>query len=261
MMPATQVKLLRVLQGARSGGWAAGEQSVDVRVIAATNVNPMDAVRTGKLREDLFYRLNVFAMELPPLRDRKEDVPLLAHHFLTEFNARNGKSVRAVDQEKLYLLEQYPFPQHPGAAGDGTGDDPRGGGLHIEQKHLPPTLIAKAKRHPPTVTLSPGTTVDEAERRLINAHARAHAQQQDPRGRDSRHQPQDLAQQVEPDARSEVSPAGDRLETAVAPGRPVTTGGAQSAAAPQPQDPDADHGDRGRKAAIGLSIKPNRSLA
>ena len=118
MMPATQVKPLRVLQERtfrRLGGRQ--EQSVDVRVIAATNVNPMDAVRTGKLREDLFYRLNVFAMELPPLRDRKEDVPLLAHHFLTEFNARNGKSVRAVDQEALYLLEQYPFPATSGSCG------------------------------------------------------------------------------------------------------------------------------------------------
>src|SRR6187455_2184714 len=110
MTPATQVKLLRVLQERkfrRLGGRQ--EQSVDVRVIAATNVNPMDAVKSGKLREDLFYRLNVFAMELPPLRDRKEDIPLLAQHFLSEFNERNGKSVRAVDQESLYLLEQYPW--------------------------------------------------------------------------------------------------------------------------------------------------------
>jgi DNA-binding NtrC family response regulator len=128
----------------------------------------MDAVRTGKLREDLFYRLNVFAMELPPLRDRKEDVPLLAHHFLTEFNARNGKSVRAVDQEALYVLEQYPFPGNirelrnvmERATILAEGD-------FIEQKHLPPTLIAKGEETLPTVTLSPGTTVDEAERRLI----------------------------------------------------------------------------------------------
>src|SRR6187200_1521241 len=111
MTPATQVKLLRVLQERkfrRLGG--RNEQTVDVRVIAATNVVPMEAVRSGKMREDLFYRLNVFAMELPPLRDRKEDIPLLAQHFLSEFNERNGKSVRAVDQESLYLLEQYPWP-------------------------------------------------------------------------------------------------------------------------------------------------------
>ena len=95
MQPATQVKLLRVLQERtfrRLGGRQ--EQTVDVRVIAATNQNPIDAVRAGKLREDLFYRLNVFAIELPPLRERREDVPLLIQTFLGEFNARNSKSVR-----------------------------------------------------------------------------------------------------------------------------------------------------------------------
>src|SRR6187549_1318351 len=91
MMPATQVKLLRVLQERvfrRLGGRQ--EISVDVRVIAATNVNPQAAVNNGKLREDLFYRLNVFAIDLPPLRARREDIPLLAQHFLSEFNERNG---------------------------------------------------------------------------------------------------------------------------------------------------------------------------
>jgi len=169
MVPGTQVKLLRVLQERtfrRLGGRQ--EQTVDVRVIAATNVNPMEAVRTGKLREDLFYRLNVFAIELPPLRDRKEDIPLLAHHFLTEFNARNGKAVRAVDQDAQYLLAHYPFPgnirelrnvmERATILADGD---------FIEPKHLPPTLVAKGEETLPTVTFSPGTTVDEAERRLI----------------------------------------------------------------------------------------------
>jgi transcriptional regulator with PAS, ATPase and Fis domain len=68
-----------------------------VRVIAATNVNPLEAVKKGKLREDLYYRLNVFAIELPPLRQRKEDLPLLIQSFLGEFNARNNKNVSAVD--------------------------------------------------------------------------------------------------------------------------------------------------------------------
>src|SRR6187399_2463183 len=94
MTPATQVKLLRVLQERkfrRLGGRQ--EQEVDVRIIAATNVDPAEAVRRGKLREDLYYRLNVFTIELPPLRERKEDVALLVQAFLNEFNARNGKAV------------------------------------------------------------------------------------------------------------------------------------------------------------------------
>ncbi len=92
MTPATQVKLLRVLQERtfrRLGGRQ--EQTVDVRVIAATNVVPAEAVKSGKLREDLYYRLHVFAIELPPLRQRKEDLPLLIQSFIAEFNARNNK--------------------------------------------------------------------------------------------------------------------------------------------------------------------------
>jgi DNA-binding NtrC family response regulator len=169
MQPATQVKLLRVLQERtfrRLGGRQ--EQSVDVRMIAATNVNPSDAVRNSKLREDLFYRLNVFTIELPPLRDRREDVPLLIQRFLNEFNAVNGKSVRAVDQETIHVLEQYPWPgnirelrnvmERATILADGD---------FITLRHLPPLLVAKGEETLPTVTLTPGTTVDEAERRLI----------------------------------------------------------------------------------------------
>jgi transcriptional regulator with PAS, ATPase and Fis domain len=169
MQPATQVKLLRVLQERtfrRLGGRQ--EQSVDVRVIAATNRDPAEAVREGKLREDLFYRLNVFTVELPPLRARREDIPLLAQAFLHEFNQRNGKAVRAVDQDAMYLLEHYPWPGNirelrnviERATILAEGD-------FIELKHLPPTVVARSEESLPTVTLAPGTTVDEAERRLI----------------------------------------------------------------------------------------------
>src|SRR5215208_518181 len=111
MTPATQVKLLRVLQERRFrrlGG--RNEQAVDVRVIAATNVDPSDAVAKGKLREDLFYRLNVFALSLPPLRDRKDDLPLLIQAFVTEFNTRNQKSIAGVDHQSMRMLEQYNWP-------------------------------------------------------------------------------------------------------------------------------------------------------
>ena len=169
MTPATQVKLLRVLQERRFrrlGG--RNEQSVDVRVIAATNVNPIDAVKSGKLREDLYYRLNVFAMELPPLRDRKEDLALLIQSFINEFNQRNAKSVAAVDAAAMRMLEQYNWP---GNVRELRNVIERAvilsSGEFIESKHLPPLVTESPDVVKPTLSLTPGTTVEEAERRLI----------------------------------------------------------------------------------------------
>src|SRR3954452_5908005 len=142
MTPSTQVKLLRVLQERRFrrlGG--RNEQSVDVRVIAATNVNPMEAVKSGKLREDLFYRLNVFAIELPPLRLRKDDLPLLVQSFISEFNGRNQKSIAGVDHQAMRMLEQYAWP---GNVRELRNVIERATILatsqFIEPRHLPPTL-------------------------------------------------------------------------------------------------------------------------
>jgi DNA-binding NtrC family response regulator len=169
MTPATQVKLLRVLQERkfrRLGG--RGEMSVDVRVIAATNVNPGDAVKNGKLREDLYYRLNVFAIQIPPLRDRKEDMPLLIQSFLNEFNERNGKKVAAVDPAAIRMLEQFNWP---GNVRELRNVMERAvilsSGEFIEPKHLPPLVTDSPDVVKPTLSLTPGTTVEEAERRLI----------------------------------------------------------------------------------------------
>jgi DNA-binding NtrC family response regulator len=169
MTPATQVKLLRVLQERkfrRLGG--RNEQSVDVRVIAATNVNPAEAVKSGKLREDLYYRLNVFAMELPPLRARKDDLSLLLQSFLAEFNERNHKNVTAIEPAAMRNLEQYNWPGNVREVRNvveravilAQGD-------FIETKHLPPLVTESPDVVKPVVELEPGTTVEEAERRLI----------------------------------------------------------------------------------------------
>src|SRR6185436_3757228 len=169
MTPATQVKLLRVLQERtfrRLGGQK--EMTVDVRVIAATNVNPADAVKNGKLREDLYYRLNVFAIELPPLRQRKDDLSLLVQSFLAEFNDRNNKSVSALDSASTRILEQYNWP---GNVREVRNVVERAvilsNGEFIEPKHLPPLVTDSPDVVKPVVALEPGTTVEEAERRLI----------------------------------------------------------------------------------------------
>jgi DNA-binding NtrC family response regulator len=170
MTPQTQVKLLRVLQERkfrRLGGRT--EQSVDVRMIAATNVEPFEAVQGGKLREDLFYRLNVFAFRLPPLRERKEDLPLLVQAFINEFNARNQKSIAGVDHQAMRMLEQYGWP---GNVRELRNVIERAtilaAGPLIEPRHLPPSLTGEPPRqHQPQVALGPGVTVEEAERRLI----------------------------------------------------------------------------------------------
>src|SRR6186997_2733469 len=169
MTPATQVKLLRVLQERtfrRLGGRQ--EQSVDVRVIAATNINPMEAVKSGKLREDLFYRLNVFAIELPPLRDRREDLALLVQSFLADFNARNNKTVSALDPAAMRILEQYNWP---GNVRELRNVIERAvilsSGEFIDQKQLPPLVTDSPDVVKPTLSLTPGTTVEEAETRLI----------------------------------------------------------------------------------------------
>ena len=144
--------------------------TVDVRVLAATNVNPQEAVKSGKLREDLYYRLNVFCIEVPPLRDRKEDLPLLVQSFINEFNQRNSKSVAAADADAMRVLEQHHWP---GNVRELRNVIERAvilsTGRFIETKHLPPLASApqEAVGGKAGLSLSPGTTVEEAETRLI----------------------------------------------------------------------------------------------
>ncbi len=176
MPVATQAKLLRVLEDSkvrRLGGKS--EIEVDTRVIAATNRSLEEAVEKGLLREDLYYRLNVFQIALPPLKDRLEDLPQLVEALLAELNNKNGCRVTGVDEEVMEQFRRNPWPGNVRElrnvleravvlAGEGT----------ITKAQLPPGFGESAGMRrvtavstPGNVTLPVGTRVDEAEKALI----------------------------------------------------------------------------------------------
>jgi transcriptional regulator with GAF, ATPase, and Fis domain len=106
-----QSKLLRVIQDGEFERLGSPRTiKTDVRIIAATNRNLIEEIRNGKFREDLYYRLNVFPITLPPLRQRKEDIPLLVNHFVAEFNNKIGKKIETVSTNTLNLLRDYHWP-------------------------------------------------------------------------------------------------------------------------------------------------------
>jgi two-component system NtrC family response regulator len=109
--PGIQAKLLRVLQEneiERVGG--AETIKVDVRIIAATNRQLREAIQNGDFREDFYYRLNVFSLEVKPLRERRDDIPALVEHFLRKFSAETGKSITEVEDDVLDFFMRYPWP-------------------------------------------------------------------------------------------------------------------------------------------------------
>ncbi len=106
-----QVKLLRALQNKKIrqiGG--TDELQLDIRVIAATNQDIEMLVERGDFREDLYYRINVIPLDIPPLRDRREDIPLLVQHFFQEYHETLGKNVQGISEEAMELLERYDWP-------------------------------------------------------------------------------------------------------------------------------------------------------
>jgi two-component system, NtrC family, response regulator HydG len=111
MSPATQAKILRVLQEKEFepvGGTKT--MAVDVRIIAATHRDLEKEVKEGRFREDLYYRLNVVPVVIPPLRDRKEDIPLLADHFLKVYNEKNNRAIKGFEPRVADALVRYPWP-------------------------------------------------------------------------------------------------------------------------------------------------------
>jgi DNA-binding NtrC family response regulator len=189
MPMATQAKLLRVLEDRklrRLGSKA--ETPVDVRVVAATNKDPQQAVSSGQLRGDLFYRLNVFNIQMPPLRDHASDIPAIAARMIEDMNQRHNCSITGIAPELLNRLLKYDWP---GNARELRNTIERAtilaGQGQISVEHLPPhfgepgyaTRLAStpavevlgvpsfARDDDHTVHVEVGTTVDEAERQLI----------------------------------------------------------------------------------------------
>jgi transcriptional regulator with PAS, ATPase and Fis domain len=111
MSPWTQVKLLRTLQDKRIRRVGGTEEiPVDVRIIGATNQELKKRIEEGKFREDLFYRLNVISLELPPLRKRKEDIPLLVSHFLNKYCDKMGREMKRIAPRVMKIFESYAWP-------------------------------------------------------------------------------------------------------------------------------------------------------
>ena len=170
---ATQAKLLRVLEDRKLRRLGSKtETAVDVRVLTATNKVPEDAVAQGHLRNDLFYRLNVFNIQLPPLREHKDDLPALVQSLLADMNEKHGRNVGGISDVVAAAFQSYAWP---GNVRELRNTLERAvivcDGLVVEMKHLPPGFGQVVPRAPVqeanAVRLGVGTTVDEAERLLI----------------------------------------------------------------------------------------------
>lgn len=162
-----QIKILRVLQDKRFER-VGGEETleVDVRVIAATNRNLEEEIAQGRFREDLFYRLNVVHIQVPPLRDRKDDIPLMLNAFLDEFNRENNKSITGFDSRSRSALYKYDWPGNirqlrncvESAVVMCSGNE-------ITLEDLPPTVRGAAESN--VIQVPVGITMAEAEKIII----------------------------------------------------------------------------------------------
>jgi DNA-binding NtrC family response regulator len=170
---ATQAKLLRVLEDRKFRRLGSKvETEANVRVLAATNKVPEEAVAAGQLRNDLYYRLNVFNIYMPPLREHKEDLADLIDALLNALNEKHGTDVSAVDESVMKTFQSYSWP---GNVRELRNTIERAvilaSGRVVEMKHLPPGFgtaqVRTAEMDPNAIHLGVGTTVEEAEKQLI----------------------------------------------------------------------------------------------
>ena len=166
--PTVQVKLLRALQEGEVEPVGGSTVKVDFRLICATNQDLGEAVKAGRFREDLFYRINVVPVRIPPLRDRLEDVPLLADHFLRMYAAKHDKAVERFSDHAVDLMSNYGWP---GNVRELENAVERAVVLSraptIDADGLPPELRDPQAGHGRQLTFSVGTPLEEVERRMI----------------------------------------------------------------------------------------------
>jgi DNA-binding NtrC family response regulator len=170
---STQVKLLRVIQERKIERIGSENPiDIDVRIIAATNRNLEDDVKNGKFRQDLYYRLNVVRIEIPPLRKRKEDIPLLIHSFLKEFNLENEKNIKGFNSKAIAALTKYSWPGNIRELKNCvestvvlcSGDE-------IKLEDLPPTIKEQSEEN--SISIPLGLPMSEIEKIVIQANLSA----------------------------------------------------------------------------------------
>ena len=169
--PISQTRLLRVLEERkfqRVGG--KDTISADIRVLAATNQDLGNAIREGSFRKDLYYRLAAFLIRIPPLRERREDIEILAHHFLKKSAAAAEKSIRTISADALHVLTQHDFPGNVRELKDAIESTVlRETTDQLQRESLPPHLIQEGSQtaiSSPT-DITPILPLDEVERRAI----------------------------------------------------------------------------------------------
>ena len=166
---STQVKILRVLQE-REFERVGGEKTlrVDVRLIAATNRDLASEVKKGNFREDLFYRLNVVHIEVPPLRERKEDIELLTINFLDEFNKEDGRKIEGISPQARRALLNYDWPGNIRELKNCIESSVvLAKGNIIQLEDLPPQVTQKEGEAKSSITINLPTTMEEAEKKII----------------------------------------------------------------------------------------------
>ncbi|MCC6672972.1 MAG: sigma-54-dependent Fis family transcriptional regulator [Planctomycetes bacterium] len=169
MPPGTQIKLLRVLEDREVSRMGANKpRKVDVRVIAATNADLAARVKSGEFREDLFYRLKVVTLELPPLRERRGDIKLLVEHFLRHFGGVHGKDVESIDRDALVALVNYDWPGNVRELRNAVESMVvRARGNILTRQDLPPEIWAPSPADHDAWLFLGGKTAEEVEKQHI----------------------------------------------------------------------------------------------